>query len=188
MNTAIDILMHEHRLIERVLTALERCAASAEEGAAISRDTVRDFGDFFANFADKCHHAKEEDRLFATMVEFGFPKEHGPVGVMLMEHTEGRQHVGAFKRIGAGSGPLAGDERREFVDHASAYIPLLRQHIIKEDRVLYPMALQRLPEAEMDRMGDDFARFEAEVTGEAEHARLERVAQSLIVEFTQASQ
>lgn len=182
--TAIDILMHEHRLIERVLTALERCGTAAEEGAAISRDVVRDFGDFFANFADKCHHAKEEDRLFAAMVEFGFPREHGPVGVMLTEHTEGRRHVGAFKRIGAGSGPLTGDERRDFVDHASAYIPLLRQHIMKEDRVLYPMALQRLPQAEIDRMADDFARFEAEVTGPAEHRRLEDVAQSLIVQFS----
>ena len=46
--------------------------------------------DFIKTFADSCHHAKEEDLLFPAMGEAGFPSRGGPVGVMLMEHEQGR--------------------------------------------------------------------------------------------------
>jgi len=183
MNPVIDMLMQEHRLIERALAALERCGRTLAAGGAVDRSVVRDFGDFFANFADKCHHAKEEDRLFATMVDAGFPRDAGPIGVMLHEHGEGRTHVGALRRIGDVSGPLSADERREVAEHAAAYVPLLRQHILKEDRILYPMAERALPPDAFERMYVDFARFEAEVTGPGEHERFHALAEALVAAF-----
>jgi len=182
MKPAIDMLMQEHRLIERVLTALESCVQAIDEGRTVERTTIRDFADFFANFADKCHHAKEEDRLFAKLVERGFPKEGGPVGVMLMEHDQGRTHVGALRRIGQGSGALTTEERHDVVDHALAYVPLLRQHIMKEDRVLYPMAMQAIPDADFDQMMKDFEEYEARVMG-AEHQRYHALADTLAATF-----
>ena len=182
MNAAIDMLMQEHRLIERVLNALESCVQAMEDGKPVERTTIGDFADFFANFADKCHHAKEEDRLFATLVERGFPKEGGPVGVMLMEHDQGRTHVGALRRIGQGSGSLTAAERHEVVDHALAYIPLLRQHIMKEDRVLYPMAMQAIPAADFDQMMKDFEEYERRVMG-TEHERYHALADTLAASF-----
>jgi len=183
MNPVIDMLMQEHRLIERALAALERCGRTLVAGGAVDRSVVRDFGDFFANFADKCHHAKEEDRLFATMVDAGFPRDAGPIGVMLHEHGEGRTHVGALRRIGDGSGPLSADERREVAEHAAAYVPLLRQHILKEDRILYPMAERALPPDAFERMYVDFECFETEVTGTGEHQRFHALAEALAAAF-----
>ena len=150
MSEAIEILMDEHRLIEQVLGSLETFAFNLQNGADADRQTVKDFGGFFSGFADKCHHGKEEDRLFIKMNQYGFPKDYGPVAVMLAEHAEGRSHVGALIKIGEGSGPLSPSERDAIIEHALAYIPLLRSHIIKEDNVLYPMAVQAIPPAEMD--------------------------------------
>lgn len=54
--------------------------------------------DFIRNFADRCHRAKEEDQLFVRMQDRGSPFEGGPIAVMLMEHEEGRRHIGAVAK------------------------------------------------------------------------------------------
>jgi hemerythrin-like domain-containing protein len=183
MSAAIDVLMHEHRLIERVLEALRACAAASGRGEEVDRASVGEFAEFFRNFADKCHHGKEEDRLFASMVRHGFPQEHGPIAVMLAEHTAGRAHVGALSRIGERSGPLSEEERRTLSEHAQAYYALLRAHIQKEDNVLYPMAAQMLPQEEMNRLERDFEAFERQVMGEGAHERYHELAHKLIAAF-----
>ena len=86
----IDVLEHEHRVIEQVLGALGTWADSVERGDdAPVADTVK-FATFFREFADRCHHGKEEDILFVAMTRHGFSAQVGPVAVMLHEHTVGR--------------------------------------------------------------------------------------------------
>ncbi len=161
----IEALMTEHRLIERTLDALEVLAASLARGEPADRAEVARFARFFAEFADAHHHGKEEDLLFAAMVEAGFPRESGPIAVMLHEHGVGRQAVGVLRRVGAGEGELAAAERSDVVEAATTYAAMLRAHIRKEDRILYPMAESHLPEEAFANLRAAFARFEAERGG-----------------------
>lgn len=183
MHTIIDTLMHEHRVIEQVLTALEAAAANVNAGGELERARVAEFATFFAGFADHCHHGKEEDLLFTAMVEAGFPRGQGPIGVMLAEHEENRVHVGALAAIGRGSGPLTPADRTAFAAHVAAFVPMLRQHIIKEDQVLYPMALRALAPARLNRMVQEFDSFEASVIGPGEHERLHALADVLVAAY-----
>lgn len=177
---AISTLMHEHRVIEQVLDALERCTDRLAAGDEVTRATVRGFAAFFRNFADRCHHGKEEDRLFALMVELGFPRDHGPIAVMLDEHELGREHIRVLSAVGEGDGPLTGEERKKVGSHASAFIPLLRAHIQKEDQILYPMAMQALSPDRLEALARDFEAFEANVMGAGEHERYHALADELI--------
>jgi hemerythrin-like domain-containing protein len=59
-------------------------------------DLFRQGVDFVRNFADRCHHAKEEENLFPRMEARGVPRDGGPIGVMLFEHEEGRAYVRAI--------------------------------------------------------------------------------------------
>ncbi|HNX49590.1 MAG TPA: hemerythrin domain-containing protein [Thermoanaerobaculaceae bacterium] len=181
---AIATLMHEHRVIEQVLDALERCASAIASGQEVPRATVRDFAEFFRNFADRCHHGKEEDRLFTTMVELGFPRDHGPIAVMLTEHELGREQVRALAALGVGDNPLSEKERRQVCAHAGAFIPLLRTHIMREDEVLYPMAIRALTSEHLARLAREFETFEATVMGEGEHQRYHALADRLIAAWT----
>jgi hemerythrin-like domain-containing protein len=183
MTPAIDMLMQEHRVIETVLNALEGCARALDAGRPVERATVAAFADFFANFADRSHHAKEEDRLFVAMIDHGFPRDGGPVGMMLYEHHEGRQHVAALRRIGEGSGPLTADEAREVAAHARSYAPLLSEHILKEDEILYPMAERELPPDELHEMMAAFERADSEGGAPEELRRLRALAAQLVEEF-----
>ncbi len=185
MEKAIEILMNEHRVIEQVLASLEAFASRLEDEPD-ARSALRDYGRFFREFADRCHHAKEEDRLFAEMVRHGFPREHGPIGVMLAEHEEGRAHVGALVRAGEGTGPLTAAECDSVRYHVRAYVPLLTAHIYKEDHVLYPMASDAIPAGDMDRLAAGFEEHERLEMGEGAHEELHRLAERLIETYPPA--
>ncbi len=180
MNPAIEVLMNEHRLIEQVMGALETYVDRLANGRAASRDVVAQFARFFQSFADKCHHGKEEDRLFVALSRCGFPREYGPVSVMLAEHTQGRVHVRALAGLGQGSGPLSAAETQQVMEHARAFIPLLRDHIQKEDNILYPMALQAIPATDLQKLDADCEAFEREVVGSDAIQQLKDLALNLV--------
>lgn len=174
-----DVLMNEHRLIERVLEAAEAAADHLERGVAVRPGFFLDAAAFIAGFADGCHHHKEEGVLFPAMLRGGLPGESGPIPVMLHEHQQGRELTRAIReaatRMQEGDGGAAG----RLVGSVRAYTALLRNHIAKEDGVLFPMADTMLsPQAEREVM-EGFDRVEREETGTGAHERFHRLAEAL---------
>ncbi|MCR4413266.1 MAG: hemerythrin domain-containing protein [Thermoguttaceae bacterium] len=180
---ATEILSAEHRVIEQVLDCLERMAEHGERSGRIDVESAEKAIDFFRNFADRCHHGKEESHLFPAMEARGFPREGGPTGVMLYEHELGRGRVSAMSEAVAAA--QAGDAAaaRRFAEHARAYIALLRDHIEKEDHCLFTMADQALDEAEQSRLLEAFSRVESEHVGAGVHDRYLRLADELAAQF-----
>ena len=142
---ATDVLMDEHRVIERVITALEAGSDRLEKGEAMRPEFFMDAAAFIKGFADGCHHKKEEGVLFQTMIAYGAPTQGGPITVMLAEHEMARTYTRGL--LAAAESLAQGDQsaRREVVHFARSYAALLRQHILKEDRILFPMANQIIP-------------------------------------------
>jgi hemerythrin-like domain-containing protein len=81
--------------------------------------------------------------------------------------------------VGAGAGAVGTSERGSAVATAREFVPLLRQHIVKEDRILYPMALQMLGPAELDAIENEFDVFERAFSAGGEVERLHRLAETL---------
>lgn len=183
MRKAIEVLMGEHRLIEQALGSLETYAVDVQAGLDPAREVIADYAAFFRGFADACHHGKEEDILFRRMTERGFPREAGPLAVMYHEHELGRTHVRGLSGIAAGSGAVGPGEGGLLLDHVTAFVPLLRQHILKEDRILYPMALQFLSAPEQDAMETEFEAFEAGMHADGSYDRLRQLADRLTARF-----
>jgi hemerythrin-like domain-containing protein len=179
MNKCVDLMMQEHELIVEVLASLKVMADKLAAGAEVARQDVADFGRFFRDFADKCHHGKEEDRLFVKMVEVGFPQEGGPIAVMLAEHDAGRQEVRGLLAIGSGSGALSRAEIARIVQYASEFVPLLYAHIQKENNILYPMAQNAIPAEEFALLDESCAEFDREIRGQLDVAELKALAADL---------
>ncbi len=176
---ASEVLMNEHRAVERVLKVLERSADRLDAGEAVPAQIFEDSLDFLRNFADKCHHGKEETALFPAMAKAGVPVERGPIGVMLAEHNEGRGYIRAMGE--ALEAYKRGDEtaRRPLAENARAYASLLAQHIRKEDDILFPMANQVLSDAEQQRLIAEFDRIEAEHIGPGVHEHYHQMIDEL---------
>jgi hemerythrin-like domain-containing protein len=178
-----DILSHEHRVIEQVLTCLEKMAERGEAGGKLDRQSAQDAVEFFRHFADRCHHAKEEAHLFPAMEAKGFSREGGPTGVMIYEHELARAHVRAMgeavQAASAGDAPAL----KQFSQHARSYIALLRQHIEKEDHCLYAMANQAFSEEDQQRLLATFEKVEREELGSGTHEKFLEIANELADRF-----
>jgi len=163
------VLSQEHQSILLMISILGNMADRLEADEKVEVVHLEEAVDFVKGFADKCHHAKEEDLLFPAMEKAGIPRTDGPLGVMLREHTEGRALVKAMTDSIPGIRKGAKAAARLFAESARGYGALLSQHIYKEDNILYPMADARLSAAAQDELTACFADVEKNVVGEGRH-------------------
>jgi hemerythrin-like domain-containing protein len=168
---ATQILMDEHLVIERVLDALEVAAENINRIKPMQPNFFLDAALFIQNFADGCHHRKEEGVLFVAMNESGMAMQGSPIGVMLAEHEQGRVFTRAMKEAAQKweQGDLSA--RDAVARNALGYVALLRQHIHKENQILFPMADRLIPSERQEKVSDDFERIEQEETGEGIHEK-----------------
>ena len=182
----IEVLLQEHRAIERVLQALDQYAADRSAASTAQADLLQ-FVEFIQGFADRIHHGKEEDVLFEQMVLSGFPRDAGPLAVMYHEHEQGRALARELQAFGDKDGPWSAAERQRVNEAAHRLTKLLRQHIHKEDHILYPMAQSRLGPRAMELVGAAFVEREAGEGQEGEKRRLLGMADRLVDRYaTQA--
>jgi hemerythrin-like domain-containing protein len=178
---AIELLMQEHRLIERALDAMEGWITTVRPGSESNdKAELARFVSFIRGFADAYHHGKEEDILFVAMVEHGFPRQVGPIPVMLHEHDLGRSLVSALDELAQQSTTWSEQDRGTLAETVREFCALLRRHIQKEDTLLYPMADARLPEPVKEEMFRRFQAFEEQQTSSGEQQRLRALGDALI--------
>jgi hemerythrin-like domain-containing protein len=145
MTDPTTLLREEHALILRALDMLEAAAALTAAGAGLEDAWWTRALAWLRGFADRNHHAKEEDLLFPALEQAGIPNAGGPIGVMLHEHREGRALIAAMER---------GPDRAA---SARAYVALLRAHISKENNVLFELADAVLVETTKAALAQKFA-------------------------------
>ena len=176
--SATETLKEEHRLIERLLRVLAQAAGKVEKGEEVSPTVFARALDFIRNFADRCHHGKEEDCLFPALEAHGLPRHAGPVAVMLSEHEEGRQYVQGMAQ--ALEQWQKGDKSasRAVARNARGYAALLANHIPKEDNILYPMGENILPEAVKKGLLEAYEGVEKRL-GEGKHHEYVRLVEEL---------
>lgn len=149
----IERLIDEHRTILRALEVLDEIADRVTEDPASLADDARALMSFVQRFADTLHHGKEEHLLFPAMEASGEPREGGPIGVMLDEHEQGRAHV---RRMHLALEDL-GTNAELFETEAIGFTELLREHIEKEEELLFPMAEAMLSADVLAELTERFA-------------------------------
>lgn len=86
------------------------------------------------------------------------------------------RHYARLLRRCARAMPRPADRRSQ---SARGYIDLLRQHIFKEDNILFPMANRVIPAEQHEQVWQDFEHVEHEETGEGVHEKYLALAEAL---------
>lgn len=142
-HNCIKELYQDHVKILKSMDMLE----SAIKNYIIDAEKVKEFLEFTENFSES-HHKKEEQVLFPKLKEKGIPEENGPIGMMLFEHDTKRNYVNNLKDA------LLDNDKEAIKSNSDAIVNLMRDHIYKEDNILYPCAEDILSEEEMFKMGE----------------------------------
>jgi hemerythrin-like domain-containing protein len=180
----IQVLMDEHRQIERVMASLLTFVNEVKTKRLTDRhEDLERFAEFLRDFADRTHHGKEEDILFRIMVEGGFPRDGGPIAVMLAEHQEGRARVRILKEIAENPAPWGSAEREKIENSVAVFVTVLRQHIQKEDNILYPMARAHLSAELMAEITRQFLTFQNKEKERGDLDRLWNLGRALEKKF-----
>lgn len=175
---ATELLKEEHKGIKLMMDILEEICKRFQAGEKVNAEHLGQTVEFFKTFADKCHHAKEEDLLFPEMEKAGIPREGGPIGCMLSEHDQGRALVKELS-VAIMRYKIGEKTTDQIVENSNKYIGLLRQHIDKEDNVLYMMADQHLSEEVQEKLLEDFEKVEVERIGVGTHEKFHKLLHHL---------
>lgn len=160
MKNITKILSDEHQTILKVIDEVINECSELENGKVLNIGFFQKTIDFIKNYADKFHHAKEEDILFKAMLENNENLHCNPIPVMLHEHDEGRQFVKGMEQ------GISENNKALLIDNARGYCMLLQNHIYKEDNVLYPMAENALTDEQKELVNQKYHDVELKLKSE----------------------
>jgi hemerythrin-like domain-containing protein len=127
---------------------------------------------------DKCHYGKEEGLLFPALVAAGVPRD-GPIAVMLQEHEMGRKVIRVLSTVFERYLAEGKSASKDIIHNSQSYITLLRDHIEKENNVLFVMADRRLSEKNQEELLVGFEKIEAERIGVGKHEEFHGLLETL---------
>ena len=164
---ALGPLMIEHRLIERMLSAIKRALATIESKHEVDPVFVDIAVDFIRTYADRLHHGKEEDILFRELnkkllneIDRKIMKE------LIDEHVFGRQTTKAL--VEANTRYRNGDDTAlaEIADKLQTLTEFYPKHIEKEDKVFFPASRAYFTDEEDQAILSEFSEFDRKMIHE----------------------
>lgn len=145
-------LVDEHVLIMRLIALIPEIINNLDVKSEEGRQIVLDGIDFIRSYADKYHHAKEEDILFGY-----FDEDLAIIKVIGEDHVTGRGFVKAALAA------LDDKDKEAVARHLTSYRELLTQHIKKEDDILYPWMDRNLTTTQVGELYSKFQEAEEQI-------------------------
>lgn len=161
----IGPLMIEHRLIERMVSVMERKIGEMEKAGKADSGFIDVAVDFIRTYADRFHHGKEERILFRDLKKKEMKADHRRImEELIQEHIRGRNLTGSL--VAAKERYVSGDEAAviTILDILKELVSFYPKHIEKEDKVFFKPAMSYLSEKERDAMLEEEHEFDRQFT------------------------
>lgn len=173
-----EILEDEHRLIIRVVNALNVFAQGMEDGWDVEEEIFNELIEFMRIFAEKWHHAKEEDVLFPLLISKGVPETGCPLAHLVSEHKLSNSYVAELVSSMEAYRKGDADARYAVIQGLRNLSLYYTNHIWFEDNMLFPLANRYLSNEDQDKLLHEFARID-ESRGKTLHDHLEQFARRI---------
>lgn len=174
-----DVLRKEHAIIQKMAKAAKQDAIKIQKTGAGDAERITKFHDFFKNFADRCHHAKEEGELFPVLREDNV--DPIIIDLLIKQHEEGRILLAGIedvlKRLTDGT---SATDTQAVARYILEYAELMARHIRIENEYLWPRAAEQLSDLQKDSLAKAFHRIETEDLGKGFHEKYHALAMDIL--------
>jgi DUF438 domain-containing protein len=173
----LNQLINDHAVIEKALILLEK---QAELGDKLNLPITKALLDVIWEFGEQCHNQREEKIYFPFLLEKGMPPQ-GPVAMMLSEHVSERDYIMQMKSM-IEIFEATDDLPEKFKNTVLVYMDLTKNHIWKENDILYPMGRNFIQAQDEAYLMDAFLKLEAETIGQGGFLRYQTLVNSLEIQ------
>ena len=146
MSQVIAALNRDHTNIGRLLEILESEILAIEVGKTPDYLLMQDIVRYMTQYSDRFHHPKE-DLIFAQLLKRE-PEIRADVADLIEEHVVIRLAGQEFAALIHKTGVDSVEAREQLGLAGTAYIRALRQHMLREEKKLFPLAASVLTEKE----------------------------------------
>jgi len=163
----IGPLMWEHRLIEKMITLLEKECTTIKESGTVNTHFIVTSVDFFQTYADRTHHGKEEDILFQALSKKNLTAEHKKIMERLIaDHAKARAIVQALSA--ANQRVIHSDlsATQDIVTNIEKLVELYPPHIRVEDKDFFFPCMTYFSKGELQHMLQAFWEFDSKMIHE----------------------
>ena len=157
----------EHRLIEKMIELADKELVKIKKTKRVNTVFIEAFADFIHIFVDLTHNGKEEEILFKGLQNKKIStNDSRMMQELLVEHINAR--IINEELIRANRDYIFGDSRGldVIIEKLSFLTNFYPVHIRKEDEDFMPNAEKYFTEEELNKMLDDFLKFDAEMIRE----------------------
>jgi len=159
--SAIEDLMREHGVLDRVLLIYEELLRRMEADKPFPSETLRSATDIIRDFIQDYHERLEEKYVF---VKFRYARAlEELIGTLQRQHEAGRLLV---KDIVSCENLRSPDEKKKLMASMRAFIRMYRPHKAREDTVVFPTFHALTYLSEYDMLGDIFEQEEVRHFGD----------------------
>jgi hemerythrin-like domain-containing protein len=152
----IEVLMDEHKTLLRVADVLDAMVATANQGSECEQEDVQSIFQLLRVFGDDCHQAKEEGALYPVFAGVCDPQQYRAVRHMLFEHDQDRSLIEGMEDA------IRRTHVAHFAEYANRLTSLLRNHIYKENNILFERISEALSNDNDQRVISEFEAFDRE--------------------------
>lgn len=165
----IGPMMKEHRKIERMVALItdEAERLAEDESGEPDPEFIEAALLFMREYADGCHHGKEEDILFVALEECDISDEHQQIMERLLsDHEHGRELSAELERATERYVAGADEAREEIVEALQGLAELYPDHIATEDDNFFIPVMEYFTDEEKEEMMDEMWNFDHELLSE----------------------
>src|SRR3990172_1144808 len=163
----IDALMQEHRLIERMISLMQKELTVMEGRGEVNSKFVDSIVDFIRVYADRCHHGKEEGILFRGLSSKQMSPEHATMmRDLINEHVYARKTTGNLAKANESYMNGNCDSWKDVYKLMKDLIEFYPMHIEKEDKKFFGPSMQYFSAQEQQAMLNDFGEFDRKIIHE----------------------
>ena len=169
-------LMIEHRLIEKMLGLSQKEVLKMKNNKEVDPLFIDTMVDFIRTYADRTHHGKEEDILFAKLKMKDLKeKDNAMMNALINEHRYARSLVGDL--FDAKNKYISGDKSGLpiVIKKLETLINFYPEHIRKEDIEFFPNTELYFTKEELETMLLDFWEFDKKMI----HEKYQKVFETL---------